>query len=613
MVVSAVANSILKLSTLVGSLSQSVTNGGSELGTLSAPVISPFLTSNPLPNGFPWSTATADNTNPYTTTPQFGVTRNYNFNIARGNIAPDGVNKSALLINGAFPAPTIEANWGDTLNIKVCNQITGPEEGTALHWHGMLQKLTPWFDGVPAVQQCPIAPGKCFTYTFLADLYGTSWYHSHYSAQYNAGLLGPMIIHGPKNVPYDIDVGPVFLTDWYHTDYFTIVEQVMSSPGAPPPFSDNNLINGKMNYDCSLVKNGQKCTPNAGVSKFKFTSGKKHRLRLINGGSEGIQRFTIDGHNMTVMANDFVPVKPYTTNMVTLGIGQRTDVIVEGIGKSDGVYWMRSDLSPTCDLANQPNALAAIYYEKANTNAVPTTTATPYDDSKCGNDDLAKTIPFYPFPATSNPAVTQTIEITFHQNSTGYNLFYMNNSTFRANYDHPILILANQGNTSYPYDPEWNVYNFKNNASVRLIVKNEFGASHPMHLHGHNFNVLAEGVGQWDGTITHQSNTQRRDVQIVQGGSAANPGYLVLQYYTDNPGVWPFHCHIAWHVSAGLYVNLLEQTTLLTKRNIPQSAKQTCIDWAAYSGHNVVDEIDSGLKERDGLMPGMANWEAWNA
>jgi FtsP/CotA-like multicopper oxidase with cupredoxin domain len=59
-------------------------------------------------------------------------------------------------------------------------------------------------DGVPGVQQCPIAPGKTFTYAFQADLYGTSWYHSHYSAQYVGGLFGPMIIYGPPTVPYDI-------------------------------------------------------------------------------------------------------------------------------------------------------------------------------------------------------------------------------------------------------------------------------------------------------------------------------------------------------------------------------------------------------------------------
>lgn len=63
-------------------------------------------------------------------------------------------------------------------------------------------------DGVPGVQQCPIPPGGSFTYTFLADLYGTSWYHSHYSAQYAGGAIGPMIIHGPNHVSYDIGLLP---------------------------------------------------------------------------------------------------------------------------------------------------------------------------------------------------------------------------------------------------------------------------------------------------------------------------------------------------------------------------------------------------------------------
>lgn len=99
-----------------------------------------------------------------------------------------------ILINGTFPGPLIEANWGDMINVTVDNQIL--DEGTSLHWHGFLQKETPWYDGVPSVQQCPIAPGQSFTYSFKADLYGTSWYHSHFSAQYADGLLGPMVVHG---------------------------------------------------------------------------------------------------------------------------------------------------------------------------------------------------------------------------------------------------------------------------------------------------------------------------------------------------------------------------------------------------------------------------------
>lgn len=66
-----------------------------------------------------------------------------------------------------------------------------------------------------------------------------------------------------------------------------------------------------------------------------------------------------------------------------------------------------------------------------------------------------------------------------------------------------------------------------------------------MHLHGHNMYILHEGDGYWDGhSITNLQNPQRRDVQMLRPG-----GHIVAQYDADNPGVWPFHCHIAWHLS----------------------------------------------------------------
>ena len=66
-----------------------------------------------------------------------------------------------------------------------------------------------------------------------------------------------------------------------------------------------------------------------------------------------------------------------------------------------------------------------------------------------------------------------------------------------------------------------------------------------MHLHGHNMYILHEGDGFWDGkSITNPQNPQRRDVQMLRPG-----GHIVAQYDADNPGVWPFHCHIAWHLS----------------------------------------------------------------
>lgn len=159
---------------------------------------------------------------------------------------------------------------------------------------------------------------------------------------------------------------------------------------------------------------------------------------------------------------------------------------------------------------------------------------------------LESTVPVYKTTPPATPATTQSFEIKLEPNETGNTLFYVNDVSFRANYDHPILLLAKLGNVSYPDDPQWAVYNFGSNSSIRLVFTNPSNFAHPMHLHGHVFWVLAEGTGVWDGTVVRPENPQRRDVQMLQGGTKAAPGYLVLEFEADNPGVWPMHCHIAW-------------------------------------------------------------------
>ncbi|KAH8672006.1 Cupredoxin [Tricladium varicosporioides] len=566
----------------------------------SEPAVEYLQTSDPvtpLPQGFPWGPRNANNTDPYKDTPNTGVIRRYDFTISRGKKAPDGYQKDVLLINGQFPGPLIEANWGDTIQVTVHNKITGPGEGTALHWHGILQKTSQWFDGVPGVSQCPIPPGGSFTYSFLADLYGTSWYHSHYSAQYAGGLVGPMVIHGPKTAPYDIDKGPIMLTDHYHREYFKIVKDVISTDITKiVPLSDNNLINGRNNYNCSKVTPGDTapCKSNAGITNFRFTPNKIHRLRLINAGAESIQKFSIDGHNLTVIANDFVPVTPYDTQVVTLGIGQRTDVLVKGLKNPVGAFLMRASMA--CSATLQPDVTAIVYYKHDDIKNTPNTTAWPaFLDSvanKCENDDLALTKPWHPFTPDPAPPTTEVIDITFGTNSTGFFQWFMNNSSFRANYNAPLLLLSNTGNNSFPNNPEWNVHNFGSNSSVRIVINNKGPPiPHPIHLHGHNFYVLSSGNTPWDGkTIINPQNPQRRDVQILPAN-----GHIVLQFEQDNPGAWPLHCHIAWHVSAGLYINVLERPADIGKLTIPSIMAQSCRDWALFTNTTVIDQIDSGL------------------
>ncbi|RAL64146.1 hypothetical protein DID88_002039 [Monilinia fructigena] len=257
------------LCSLVTLLLGSIVSAQNNYSTLPVNYLQTSNPVTPLPQGFPWGDKTANNTNPYIAPPNTGVIRRYHFTVQRGKASPDGYQRDVILVNG-------------------------PEEGTALHWHGLLQKTSQWFDGVPGVQQCPIPPGGSFTYTFLADLYGTSWWHSHYSAQYNAGIFGPMIIHGPQTVSYDIDVGPVLLTDWYHPPYFSLVEDVVSTDiNRVLVKSNSNLIQGKGFFNCSTKAAGDTsfCNDKNFVPPtFRLTPGRKHRIRLINAGTEGTQK-----------------------------------------------------------------------------------------------------------------------------------------------------------------------------------------------------------------------------------------------------------------------------------------------------------------------------------
>ncbi|TKA66579.1 hypothetical protein B0A49_06046 [Cryomyces minteri] len=583
-------------------------HGSSAWGTLDHAPLAPWV-DGPTPQGYgaPWGGRDVKNTNPYdqSTVPNTGMTRHYSWTVTNTTLAPDGVSIPMLVVNGQFPGPLIEANWGDWIEVTVTNGLE--TEGTALHWHGFLQTGTPWYDGVPGVSQCPIAPGKTFTYRFRAELYGTSWWHGHYSAQYINGLAGPIVVHGPKSDSYDIDLGPVMFSDWFHDYYINLVEQVfVASPVGPvfPPMANNMLIQGKGPYNCSNT--ALKCSPNAPAAAFKFQSGKKHLLRLINHSAEAIIFFSIDGYNMTVISNDFVPVNPYVTDLITLAVGQRTEVIVEGTGKPTDAVWMRitegpSGLGPAggtgCSLNDGKSfeTTAGIYYEKANPS-VPPTTKTAIDPSRylfplnCNNQPLNVTTPEYVMPL-KEPSATLYFLMTGGLNSTGKFVWWMNNVTYLANFNDPTLFEAKLGNLNFPIERA--VYNMGTNTSVRIVMTSVgFPASHPMHIHGHNMQVLSEGLGSWDGkSIVNPSNPQRRDTQLIQPN-----GYLVVQIDLNNPGVWPFHCHVAWHTSEGMNINFLEQNPLVeNEMQLPYIMAQTCRDWSAWTGNHIVDQIDSGL------------------
>jgi laccase len=149
------------------------------------------------------------NTDYGTTWPNTGVTKSFTFHVTNTTLSPDGTPKQVLAVNGQIPGPTIEANWGDIISVQVFNDMQS--NGTSLHWHGLRQLHSNDQDGTNGVTECALAPGDSKTYTFQATEYGTSWYHSHFSAQYGDGVQGPIIIQGPASANYDVDLGTVMV------------------------------------------------------------------------------------------------------------------------------------------------------------------------------------------------------------------------------------------------------------------------------------------------------------------------------------------------------------------------------------------------------------------
>jgi hypothetical protein len=113
-----------------------------------------------------------------------------------------------------------------------------------------------------------------------------------------------------------------------------------------------------------------------------------------------------------------------------------------------------------------------------------------------------------------------------------------------------------------------------------------------MHLHGFNMYILHQGAGEWDGkTIVRSSNPQRRDVFLLPPNN-----HVVMQFdAASNPGVWPFHCHIAWHTSAGLFTQFLTIPDKVRALKIPNVVAETCRQWGRWTNTNIPDQIDSGL------------------
>ncbi|MFB8172555.1 multicopper oxidase family protein [Kitasatospora purpeofusca] len=441
---------------------------------------------------------------------------------------------------GALPGTPVRTTAGDTLVATLNNHLPDP---TSLHWHGLALRND--MDGVPPVTMRPVAPGGSFTYRFVTDRPGTYWFHPHVGVQLDRGLYAPLIVEDPKEpLGYD-EEWVVVLDDWLDgvtgtpDQAFAELRKGMggggsgghdmsghdmgghsmpgsgsgsgkgnsnssSKGGGAGPFmlmgATSALLGGDagdVRYPHHLVNGRIADDPEV----YRSAPGRRVRLRIVNAGADTAYRLALGGHRLTVTHTDGYPVRHEEVDALLVGMGERYDVLVT---LQDGVF-------PLTALAEGKEA-AGRALVRTGAGEAPAASFRPaeLDGRILAATDL-RAAEEAGLPKRT-PDRTHRIELTGGM----------------AEYD-----WALNGRPFDMADPSARPLLVGGGERVRLEFVNRTDMWHPMHLHGHTFQVGDGGP--------------RKDTVIVLPGRT-----VVCEFEADNPGQWMTHCHNAYHGEAGM-------------------------------------------------------------
>ena len=475
------------------------------------------------------------------------------------NANPDGVmERQVISFNGSWPLPTIEVDVGDRVRLHLINGLE--DATTSLHFHGLKMKGVNHMDGPVGVTQCPISAGDSMVYDFIVEQSGTFWYHSHSGSQYSDGLRGLFIVHdAEKENNYKFDHELFWsISDWYHLPSSALVERQLTryNPTGAEPVPQNILFNDSRNVTVNI--------------DYDTT----YLIRIANIGIMVSQYFSIPGYEFDVIEIDGVYTKPQTTEMIYLTVGQRASILLRTKSKEDAtsnIAIITSIDSSMLDVVPDDLELNSINYmkydEKLPLPEMPKWVNEPDDFEPL--DDLTL-IPYVPRPLLTDP--DYRIELVLHMENLGdgVNYAFFNNNTYVAP-KVPTLLTVLSAPQALKKDARIygsNTNSFVLNAGevIEIVVNNEDDNKHPMHMHGHQFQVVSRSesfeepvhYNPDDPNLKLPEFPTMRDTVLVEGN-----GYLVLRFTANNPGVWFFHCHLDFHLEQGLAVTLIEAPDLI--------------------------------------------------
>jgi len=428
-----------------------------------------------------------------------------NLNPAETEIDLGGVSVRTWAYTGQVPAREIRIRKGQTLRAPVTNNLPAQ---TTVHWHGLAVPNA--MDGVPVLTQPAIASGQSFDYEFAVSETGTYYLHSHVGTQLDRGLYGPLIVEDPdEHVDYDDEL-VVVLDDWIDGTG-TTPDQVLqwlkktgmkpmeSLPGAGvSPTTPLGVDGGDVTYPYYLI-NGR---VNTDPQVMDYRAGQRVRLRIINAGGDTAFRVAVPGTELNVTHTDGFPVVPRRTGSVILGMGERADATIT-LGSS----------APVIAAAEGKDGHAQLNLRVDGATAA------------VNIDEFVKALRMTPVLDTSTLVAAPEVALPVREPDTTIDLRLQGPED---GYTWPI--------NGKLYDPPNDGLPVSANQRVRLRFISESMMFHPMHLHGHTFQVVAP-----------HAPGARKDTVLVPPLKTVE-----VDFDTNNPGRWITHCHNDYHLTAGM-------------------------------------------------------------
>ena len=560
----------------------------------------------------------------------------------------------AVGVNGHLPAPLLRFREGEEITLNVTNTL---DEDTSIHWHGLLVPFQ--MDGVPGVTFPGIKPGETFTYKFAVPQNGTYWYHSHSGLQEQQGHYGPLIIEpkGKAPVAYDREYVLV-LSDWSfmhpHKIFaklkkmgHTLNYQQRTVPGFVSDAVQTGLGSalrdrmmwGQMRMSprdiadvtgetYTYLINGHGTEDNW---NGLFSANERVRLRIINASAMTIFNVRMPDLPMTIVQSDGLHVQPLEIDEFQMGVAETYDVIIQP--KEEKAY---AFVAESIDRSGQVVATfgpqPGMRAEEPKLRAVPTLTMKDMgmDHSSMGHEDMNHGSAGHGSMDHHN---TGSMSHTMHNASMTDESMTSSKSIEKGpgvaniammpmnRLDEPGIGLENAPHRVLRYSqlrsltrnpdlrkPErelelhltsnmerymWSFdgvkfsevtepITFHEGERIRLTMINDTMMPHPIHLHGMFFE-LVNGGGD---------HAPRKHTVIVKPGEK-----LSVDISAEHVGDWAFHCHLLYHMHAGM----MQVVSILPNQDKPQNHNM--------KRHSPHDQMHPNVPETQNNHPRMNDGE----